>query len=89
MRAINAKSAMCGLTLRDWIIKVLAFNVEWEKPAETLPVIDRTNTVPDIEELKAEEEGTPQCPDCAMALVWNRQMKRWDCECGYVGKPKR
>ena len=28
----------------------------------------------------------PACPDCGMTLVFNRQMKRWDCECGYQGK---
>lgn len=28
----------------------------------------------------------PDCPDCAVPMVRNVQMKRWDCKCGFQRK---
>lgn len=39
-----------------------------------------------VEEIEVERND---CPDCGGRLVWNRILKRDQCECGYQGKVRR
>lgn len=34
-------------------------------------------------------EGVNDCPECGKEMVWNKTMKRMECQCGFKGKVKR
>ena len=84
MRAMKVKAAESGLTLRDWVIHVLSFNVGWQRPVEALPVIDRS-----VSDAPASED----CPVCDSPMVlWDKppHQGKWACrECDKAYTPEQ
>ena len=61
---------------------------------ETLTIAERSPALPQpstgrIADNGAAEEVMERCPDDGGLLVWNRLLKRWECDCGWQGKRQR
>ena len=53
---------------------------------KAIDVLNPKEEIPKIEPAVEEEK---KCSDCGGPLLWNRQMKWWECECGWHGKKER